>query len=250
MENITTMPKEEPEKESIFSIIKSILTILFMVLCFRSFLFEPYTIPSGSMKPTLLIGDYVFASKYPYGYSKHSFPFSPNLFEGKIFNSNKPKRGDIVIFKLPFRNNDNFVKRVIGIPGDELQMVNGEVVLNGKKFARQEIEPFYDADDSSLVTRFLETNHDNVSYETLDKFIGYGALDNTKLFVVPAGHYFVMGDNRDGSGDSRDLRSMGYIPEEYIVGRAEIVFFSAKAKWYEIWSWFSSLDSNRFFSTI
>jgi signal peptidase I len=207
--------------------------LVFVVLGFlvalpiRIFLFQPFSIPSGAMKPTMLIGDYFFVSKYAYGYSHFSLPFSPPVFAGRIF-AGEPQRGDVVVFRLPKDPSTDYIKRVVGLPGDRIQMIGGLLHINGTPVKRERIEDFIDDENTDAperVRQWRETLPNGVSHQTLD-LEDNGFLDNTQEFVVPAGHYFMMGDNRDNSTDSRVLSQVGYVPFENIVGRAEIIYFS------------------------
>lgn len=202
-----------------------IVQALILALIIRSFLFQPFNIPSGSMRPTLLEGDYLFVSKYAYGYSRHSFPFSPNLFEGRIWSA-EPERGDVVVFKFPKNTGIDYIKRVIGLPGDKIQMINGILNINGVPVQREKAAPIDDIDVTEVsrpVDVWKETLPNGVSFDTLD--IDPDTLgDNTREFIVPEGHYFFMGDNRDNSNDSRF--EVGMVPFENLVGRANIIFFS------------------------
>ena len=231
--------------------IKSIILAIFIALLIRSFIFEPFNIPSGSMKPNLLVGDFIFVSKWSYGYSKHSLPFSIPLIPSKIF-SNIPERGDIVIFKTPENNRTDYVKRVIGLPGDTIELNNGIIFLNGNEIYRKKLDDFIDTDKnaSSKRVRKYKEYFLNKEFEVLD-LTDNGIVDNTRLLKVPDGHFFVMGDNRDNSQDSRFTASIGFIPFENLVGKAQIIFFSLEnSRFLEIWKWPSSIRYNRIFKKI
>ena len=200
------------------------LFVWLFAVSFRTFVFQPFNIPARGLQPTLLVGDYFFVSKVSYGYSHYSLPFSPRLFSGRIFGS-EPERGDIVVFRLPKDDSVDYIFRVIGLPGDRVQMINGHLHINGEPVKRERIEDFIDTDDSQprRVKRWRETLPNGVSYSTLD-LIDNGPYDNTRVYDVPPGQYFVMGDNRDNSNDSRV--GVGTVPFENLVGRAQIIFFS------------------------
>jgi len=226
---------------------------LLIALVIRALLFQPFNIPSSSMVPTLLIGDYLFVSKYSYGYSRHSLPFSPPLFDGRIL-ARQPNRGDVVVFKKPTDNRTDFIKRLIGLPGDTIQMKHGVLYLNDKPVPRVRVEDFVARDNRGNVQRipqYRETLPNGVSYTTLD-LIEEGETDNTGVYVVPPEHYFMMGDNRDNSADSRVPSVVGYVPFENLVGKAEIIFFSTdgSAHFWEIWNWPSSIRWGRIFKWV
>jgi len=221
---ITTLIMEN--KATILDTGKVIIQALLLAVLIRIFLFQPFNIPSGSMKATLLIGDYLFVSKYSYGYSHYSFPFSPHLFSGRIFTS-KPKRGDVAVFKNPFTK-DDWIKRVIGLPGDEIQMIEGVLYINGKAVPKRRVKDFIGRDRFGIrrpIPRYEEILPNGVHYFVLDE-IKDGPLDTTGVYKVPPGHYFMMGDNRDNSTDSRVTNETGPIPLENFIGRAEFLFFS------------------------
>src|SRR5262245_59848257 len=194
-------------------------------LIIRTFLFQPFNIPSGAQKPTLLVGDYIFVSKFSYGYTHYSLPFSPKLFSGRIF-AKEPERGDTVVFRLPKDDTTDYVKRLIGLPGDRIQMINGLLHLNGRPVRREQVEDFVETAGgrATRIKRWRETLPNGVSHETLD-LIENGYYDNTPVYEVPPGHYFMMGDNRDNSTDSRVLAQVGYVPFQILIGRVEIIFY-------------------------
>jgi signal peptidase I len=225
---------------------------LIIALVIRTLLFQPFNIPSGSMKATLLIGDYLFVSKYSYGYTHYSLPLSPPLFSGRIFGS-APERGDVVVFRLPKDDSTDYIKRVIGLPGDHIQMINGLLHINSVPVKRERVEDFIDDENGGAdhVRRWRETLPNGVTYESLD-LQDNGFLDNTQEYTVPAGHYFMMGDNRDNSTDSRVLSAVGYVPFENLVGKAQIIFFSigdGEPAWH-IWSWPWSVRWSRLFTIV
>ncbi|HDZ72056.1 MAG TPA: signal peptidase I [Aurantimonas coralicida] len=222
--------------------VKVIVQALLLALIIRTFLFQPFSIPSGSMMPTLLVGDYLFVSKWSYGFSKYSIPFSPPLFEGRLLGS-APDRGDVVVFRKPHEEETDYIKRLIGLPGDRIQVRDGVLSINGKPVPREVVGEFV-ADDGTAVPQYRETLPNGVSYLTLD-LSPSSAGDNTREFVVPDGHYFMMGDNRDNSLDSRF--DVGYVPFENLVGKAQVIFFSVQddVSPLEIWKWPTDLRPSR-----
>ncbi len=230
-----------------------IVHALIIALVIRTFLFQPFNIPSGSMKETLLVGDYLFVSKYSYGYTYYSIPFSPPLFSGRVFGS-PPERGDIAVFRLPKDDSTDYIKRVIGLPGDRIRMIDGLLHINGQPVRRERIADYIETEESERATRvkrWRETLPNGVSYTTLD-LIDNGFYDNTQEYVVPTGHYFMMGDNRDNSTDSRVLSQVGYVPFENLIGRAQVIFFSVAEgeRAWQFWLWPWTVRWSRLFSIV
>ncbi|MBT9368527.1 signal peptidase I [Rhizobium sp. CSW-27] len=232
--------------------IKVIIQALLLAMVIRTVLFQPFTIPSGSMMPTLLVGDYIFVNKFAYGFSKYSLPLSPNLFSGRILEFSEPKRGDVIVFRLPSDPDVDYIKRLIGLPGDRVQMIDGVLHINGQpvpKVADGSFTSDYRLDPGSDVPVFRETLDNGKTYDTLDQSpVSRG--DNTREFIVPEGHYFFMGDNRDNSLDSRF--DVGYVPAENIVGRASVIFFSLgnDTSFREIWKWPANMRWDRLFKVV
>ena len=224
---------------------------LIIAVLIRSFLFQPFYIPSSSMEPTLLVGDRIFVSKYAYGYSKHSFPFSPPILQKRIFSS-KPNYGDLVVFKTPSDNRTDFIKRVIGLPGDKIRIIDGQIEINENLIIRKKDNDFIDVDkngNNKRIRKYLEY-FDQIEIEVLD-IMDQGIVDNTSLYIVPENHFFVMGDNRDNSQDSRFINSVGYIPMENLVGKARFIFFSLEnSRFFQIWKWPKAIRFDRLFKSI
>ncbi len=252
--------------------VRTVVYAVLIALVVRTFAIEPFNIPSGSMIPTLLVGDYLFVSKYSYGYSKHSFPFSLGVFSGRIFGS-PPERGDVAVFKYPGDqgqgvNRTDYIKRIVGMPGDRIQVTNGLLHINGVAVDRLKIGDHVKGTNGSYQkgTLYSETLPNGRRYTVLE-YRDDGMADNTPEFLVPANSYFVMGDNRDDSldsrtrlmlrdfsGSTRDRDQLGwYVPSENLVGRAEFIFFShdpSAAGWLEPWKWPQAIRWNRFFMAI
>lgn len=273
IETGSTAPGQKPtspqkKDESFFSFL---FWLVLGVVVLRSFIVSPFNIPSESMLPRLLTGDYLFASKWSYGYSKYSMPFSVPVIPGRIFAS-QPERGDVVIFKAPPSNNIDYIKRVIGLPGDEVQMRDGKVWLNGKQIPKVKIADFIvpaspntdcapgfeNADDAGDAVcrypQFRETLPGGKSYNVLD--MGTTPQDDTGVFIIPEGHMFLMGDNRDNSMDSRfpavDGAGIGIVSQDNLVGKASIMMFSTDgaSEWIKPWTWFTATRWNRIGSVI
>ena len=217
-------------KRIIIDNIKTLMGALLIAILIRSLIIQPFYIPSSSMEPTLLVGDRIFVSKYSYGYSKHSFPFSPNLSNNR-FLFKRPEQGDLIVFKTPADNRTDYIKRLIGKEGDEIQFVDGDLFINGSKVIREEIkisEPIRCGNFILETNSFVETLPNGVKY--LASYNKQGTLKNTKKYIVPKDHLFLMGDNRDCSKDSRFLDDVGYVNNLNLVGEAKIIFFSNDTK--------------------
>jgi len=242
------------DKGGILDTIKTVAYAVLIAMVVRTLGFEPFNIPSGSMIPNLLIGDYLFVSKFSYGYSKHSLMFSLPIIPGRVLYS-KPERGDVAVFKLPSDNSTDYIKRIIGLPGERVQMKDGRLFIDGKIIKRERIKDFKEIGPSGNIRKIAQYNEilpNGKSHKILEEWGDKGPLDNTLVFHVPSEHYFVMGDNRDNSQDSRVRPEVGFIPKNNFVGRAEILFFSTngKARFWEIWNWPIAIRFGRFFQDI
>ena len=246
--------KEKSASNEWVEIIKTVVFALLIALVLRVLLFQPFTIPSASMEPNLYEGDYIVVSKWSYGYSRHSIPFSPPVFKGRILGKG-PERGDVVVFKLPRDNKTDYIKRVIGLPGDKVQMIANKLYINGAPVQDVEVSRAQMADmfGARSVTQLRETLPGGRTFMTQDFGPG-GELDDTPLYEVPSGHYFMMGDNRDNSIDSRVEMSagVGMVPAENLVGKAEIIMFSwtPGASLFNPVSWFANVRFSRFFKIL
>ncbi len=236
---------------SFFNNIKSISIAIFIALLIRSFIAEPFNIPSGSMKPNLLVGDFIFVSKWSYGYSKHSLPFSLPLISNKLF-SKMPERGDVVVFKNPSDNKTDYIKRVIGLPGDKIKIIDGSIYINNNLVIKKKEADFIDYNSTGSYNRVRQYKEYffNKEFNILD-LTDDGIVDNTELYTVPKNKFFVMGDNRDNSQDSRFLNNVGYIPINNLVGKAQYIFFSLEnSRFFQIWKWPKAIRYERIMKKI
>jgi signal peptidase I len=247
---LTQSPPEPGARDDVVEIARTILYALLITLILRIFIFQPYTIPSPSMEPTLIEGDYLIVSKSSYGYSRHSIPFSPPVFSGRFFER-APERGDVIVFKLPRDGRTDYVKRLVGLPGDRIQMRSGQLIINGVAVPRTPMSPIVvdNGYGQHRVARYSETLPNGRRYVTYDLSVD-GEGDNTAVFVVPERHYFMMGDNRDNSLDSRSSPEIGvgFVPAENLVGRAKVVLLSWRpgASIFKPWTWVLNLRTDRF----
>lgn len=251
--NLPTKRLFGAHEEKVKKEIKGFAVAFLIAMVIRTFFYQPFNIPSGSMIPTLLIGDYLFVSKFTYGYSRHSFPFGLPIFSGRVLE-NTPRQGDVAVFFNPKHDNLDYIKRLVGLPGDRIQVKEGLLYINDKPVTLERIEDHHTVDKDGhllVIPQYIETLPNGVKHRILKSApFGQGRLDNTEIFTVPEGHYFMMGDNRDNSSDSRVMSTVGYIPFENLIGRAEILFFSTESKWYEPWNWFFGLRYSRLLEVI
>jgi signal peptidase I len=226
----TTQPQGKSREWKAIVILILLIPVLWSPpFLFRIFLFQPFNIPSGSMRPTLVVGDYVFAAKYAYGYGRYSFPFAPSWISGRVFAA-EPEFGDVVVFRTPKDNSVDYVKRVVGLPGDRIQMRQGQLILNDRPVTRVALASVpggsaCGVDAGTGIKRWRETLPNGASYVTYD-CVDNGYLDNTSVYTVPSGHFFALGDNRDNSTDSRMMSVMGFIPMDNLVGKVTRIFWS------------------------
>ena len=240
-------------KNSIIDNFKTLFYALIIAIVIRSLLLQPFYIPSSSMEPNLLVGDRLFVTKYSYGYSKHSFPFSPNFFSGRFLFS-KPNRGDVVVFKTPADNRTDYIKRLIGLPGDEIQFIDGDLYINNNQVLKTSIKSndnVFCGNDKINVNFFEEKLTNGRTYKAA--YRSKHSFKNSDKFLVPENHYFFLGDNRDCSKDSRFLSEVGYVHRDNLVGKAQFLFFSSDYRIGSIlkfWDWKDIIRFNRFFKKI
>ena len=255
--------------------IRGFLGALFVALLIRTFLVQPFVIPSGSMYPTLEIGDFIVVTKYSYGYSNYSLPYAPRVIEKRLFEMAKPERGQVLVFRNPVNETTSllkkimfqdesldYIKRLVGLPGDRIQVKEGVLHINSEPVKLEKLGEYTYHDPRSkedpiryksinVMSQYRETMPDGTSYVILkDVAFGKGDLDNTPEYIVPEGHYFFMGDNRDHSADSRILDMLGFVPEDHIIGPAKLIFFSTEAKWYQPLDWITGIRPSRIFKMI
>tara|TARA_A100001015_G_scaffold277938_1_gene337629 strand:- start:2172 stop:2906 length:735 start_codon:yes stop_codon:yes gene_type:complete len=240
-------------KDFIIENVKTLFYALIIAIIIRSFLIQPFYIPSSSMEPNLLVGDRIFVTKYSYGYSKHSFPFSPPIFENRIMSKN-PKRGDVIVFKTPADNRTDYIKRLIGLPGDQIQFIDSNLYVNNSEILKSRIsktDKIFCGKKTINVFTFEEILPNGKKYKSV--YLKDYPFQNSDLFIVPKDHYFFLGDNRDCSKDSRFLTSVGYVHKDNLVGKARFIFFSSDksiGSFFSFWKWNKSLRFNRFFKKI
>ena len=256
MTELTRKQIDSMQKNKSGSIGETIKTVVYaVVIAFgvRTFAYEPFNIPSGSMIPTLLVGDYLFVSKFSYGYSRYTVALGRRCSMAGCFYT-KPERGDVAVFKLPRDNKTDYIKRIIGLPGDRIQMINGILNINGEPVKRDRIEDFVTTDQFGRqvrVAQYLETLPNGRKHRIIEES-DTGSLDNTQVYVVPENHFFCMGDNRDNSLDSRVSSMVGFVPVENLVGRAEFLFFSIDegSSFWEFWKWPWAVRFSRIFEGV
>ena len=233
--------------------IKTLIYALIIAIIIRSLFLQPFYIPSSSMESNLLIGDRLFVTKYTYGYSKHSFPFSPNLFQNRFFFK-EPKRGDVIVFKTPADNRTDYIKRLIGLPGDEIQFINGDLFLNNNQILKSLIssdQKVYCGNEQIDVNTYEEKLPNGTKYIAV--YRKNYSFQNSDKFIIPEDHYFFLGDNRDCSKDSRYLSDVGYVNKINLVGKARFIFFSSDIKVgsiFKFWNWGNIIRFDRFLKKI
>ncbi len=241
------------DKKIITENIRTLFYALIIAVIIRSLFLQPFYIPSSSMEPNLLVGDRIFVTKFSYGYSKHSFPFSPPIFDGRLFSSN-PKRGDIIVFKTPADNRTDYIKRLIGLPGDEIQFIDSNLYINNSEVLKSKKNEKFEifCGKKNIDIFFFEEILPNGVRHNAVYLKNYSFNDSDK-FIVPKDHYFFLGDNRDCSKDSRFLASVGYVHKNNLVGKAQFIFFSSDKRigsFFSFWKWNKSLRFERFFKKI
>ena len=240
-------------KEFFIDNIKTLFYALIIAVIIRSLFLQPFYIPSSSMEPNLLIGDRLFVTKYSYGYSKHSFPFSPPIFDGRIFEK-KPLRGDVVVFKTPADNRTDYIKRIIGLPGDKIRFIDSNIYLNNSEILKSKTsstKSVYCGSNKIDIFTFEEKLPNGKKYNAV--YLKNFPYQNSDVFEVPENHYFFLGDNRDCSKDSRFLSSVGYVHKDNLVGKAQFIFFSSDkmiGNFFSFWKWNKSIRFKRFFKKI
>ena len=240
-------------KKILLENIKTLFYALIIAIIIRSLLIQPFYIPSSSMEPNLLIGDRLFVTKYSYGYSKHSFPFSPPLFTGRLFES-EPERGDVIVFKTPADNRTDYIKRLIGLPGDKIQFIDSNLFINNSEVFKSRIsknDKIYCGKKNIEVFTFEASLPNGKKYNTV--YLKDYSFQNSDKFIVPQDHYFFLGDNRDCSKDSRFLTSVGYVHKDNLIGKAQFIFFSTDksiGSFFAFWKWNKSIRFERFFKKI
>jgi len=240
-------------KKFLIENIQTLFYALVIAIFIRSLFIQPFYIPSSSMEPNLLVGDRLFVTKYSYGYSRHSFPFSPPFFDGRIM-SNKPKRGDVVVFKTPTDNRTDYIKRLIGLPGDRIQFIDSNLYINGSEILKSRIgknDTIFCGKRKIPVFTFEEILPNGKRHNSV--YLKNDSFQNSDRFIVPVDHYFFLGDNRDCSKDSRFLTSVGYVHQDNLVGKAQFIFFSSDksiGSIFSFWKWNKSIRYKRFFKKI
>ena len=233
--------------------LKTLFYALIIAIIIRSLFIQPFYIPSSSMEPNLLVGDRLFVTKYSYGYSRHSFPFSPPIFKGRIL-FNEPKRGDVVVFKTPADNRTDYIKRLIGLPGDQIQFIDENLYINNSEIIKSKLsnnDKIFCGSNNINVSTFEEVLPNNKKYKTV--YLKNNTFKNSDKFEVPEDYYFFLGDNRDCSKDSRFLTSVGYVHKNNLVGKAQFIFFSSDksvGRIFSFWKWNKSIRFDRFFKKI